>query len=103
MSKIKLLIDVVKDIRSLADSLETLANACADGDNHSKVQLVTNEETKFKVSRETVRETAVRLSRSGKREEIKQLIEQYGVKNITAVKEDELDSFYAELISMEDK
>ena len=41
------------------------------------------------------------LSRNGKREEIKQLIEKYGVKNITAVAESDLDSFYADLQQME--
>ena len=43
----------------------------------------------------------VKLSRNGKREEIKQLIEKYGVKNITAVAESDLDSFYADLQQME--
>ena len=50
---------------------------------------------------EVLRELAVKLSRNGKREEIKQLIEKYGVKNITAVAESDLDSFYADLQQME--
>ena len=48
-----------------------------------------------------VLQLAVKLSRNGKREEIKQLIEKYGVKNITAVAESDLDSFYADLQQME--
>lgn len=32
MSRIKLLLDVVNGMRSLADSLEIMANAMADGD-----------------------------------------------------------------------
>jgi hypothetical protein len=32
MSKIKLLLDVVSDMRSLADSIETVANAITSGD-----------------------------------------------------------------------
>ena len=43
----------------------------------------------------------MQLSRSGKREEVKQLIGKYGVKNITAIADAELESFYAELSAME--
>lgn len=52
------------------------------------------------MTHEQLRELAVRLSRTGKREEIKQLIEKYGVKNITAVAESDLDAFYADLQRM---
>ncbi len=53
------------------------------------------------VTHEQLRELAVKLSREGKREEIKQLIEKYGVKNITAVADADLDAFYADLQQME--
>ena len=36
MSKIQLLLDVVNDMRSLADSLQSVANAMADGDVQKK-------------------------------------------------------------------
>ena len=36
MSRTKLLLDVVSDMRSLADSLETIANAVAGSDGISK-------------------------------------------------------------------
>lgn len=36
MSRTKLLLDVVSDMRSLADSLETMANAVAGNDGVSK-------------------------------------------------------------------
>lgn len=53
------------------------------------------------VTHEMVRELAVKLSRGGRREEIKQMLEEYGVKNVTAIKEDDLDTFYAKLSAME--
>ena len=53
------------------------------------------------MTHEQLRELAVKLSREGKREEIKQLIEKYGVKNITAVAVSDLDAFYADLQQME--
>lgn len=97
MSRTKLLLDVVSDMRSLADSLETMANAVAGNDGVSKEK----QADKPSVTHEMLRELAVKLSRNGKREEIKQLIEKYGVKNITAVAESDLDSFYADLQQME--
>lgn len=103
MSKIKLLIDVVNDIRSLADSLEAVANAMASGDNQPELQAPQTELVKPKITHEQLREMAVKLSRNGKREEVKQLIGKYGVKNITAVADNDLDSFYADLQRMEDE
>ena len=97
MSRTKLLLDVVSDMRSLADSLETMANAVAGNDGVSKEK----QADKPSDTHEMLRELAVKLSRNGKREEIKQLIEKYGVKNITAVAESDLDSFYADLQQME--
>ena len=94
MSRTKLLLDVVSDMRSLADSLETIANAVAGISKEKQAD-------KPSVTHEMLRELAVKLSRNGKREEIKQLIEKYGVKNITAVAESDLDSFYADLQQME--
>lgn len=107
MSKIKLLLDVVNDMRSLADSLQALANTIADGDVRKNEQLTQQKENipqKTKqpaVTHEMIRELAVKLSRCGKREEIKQMLDEYGVRNVTAVKDDDLDTFYAELSAME--
>ena len=72
MSRTKLLLDVVSDMRSLADSLETMANAVAGNDGVSKEK----QADKPSVTHEMLRELAVKLSRNGKREEIKQLIAQ---------------------------
>ena len=111
MSRIKLLLDVLRDMRSLADSLEEMANAMADGYNQiperESEQIPAKEtspakETKTAVTHEMLRELAVRLSQNGKREEVKRLIGKYGVKNITAVAEPDLDGFYADLQQMED-
>ncbi len=108
MSRIKLLLDVVNDMRSLADSIEALADATADGDVQKKEQpkqqkktTVPKEPEQSIVTHEMIRALAVKLSRDGKREEIKQMLEKYGVKNVTAIKEDDLDTFYAELSAME--
>ena len=101
MSRIKLLLDVVNGMRSLADSLEIMANAMADGDSipKEKVSAQKAADTPY-VTHEQLRELAVKLSREGKREEVKSLIEKYGVKNITAVAVSDLDAFYADLQQM---
>ena len=101
MSKIKLLLEVVNGMHSLADSLETMANAMSEGESQPKSTAATPKPDKPTVTHEILRELAVKLSRSGKREEIKQLIEKYGVKNITAVSETDLNAFYADLQKME--
>lgn len=104
MSKIKLLIDLVESIRSTADCLESIAKAM-DGDDRSPEETKTTQQQEpakvTAVTHEKIRELAVKLSRKGKREEIKRLIEQYGVKNVTAIADDDLESFYSELAAME--
>ena len=100
MSRIKLLLDVVNGMRSLADSLEIMAMSDGDSIPKEKVSAQKGADTPS-VTHEQLRELAVKLSREGKREEIKQLIEKYGVKNITAVADADLDAFYADLQQME--
>ena len=103
MSKIKFLLDVVNDMRSLADGIEALANVMADGGNQPKelkptLLLKTNAPA---VTHEMFRKLAVKLSRGGRCEEVKELLGKYGVKNITAVADSDLDAFYADLQQME--
>ena len=47
------------------------------------------------------RSLAAKLAKAGKREDVKTLIGQYGVKNITAIDEHDLETFYSELAAME--
>ena len=96
MSRIKLLLNLINDVRAVANDLQSMADAMASDESSAtspaKVPAVTHEK---------IRELAVKLSRNGKREEIKRLIEQYGVKNVTAIADDDLESFYSELAAME--
>ena len=101
MSKIKLYLDVVEELRSLADCIEALARGMADGDSRPK-PTQEPKEIKPAITQEMLRELAITLSRSGRKDDIKALLEKYGVKNITAVSETDLESFYADLKAMED-
>ena len=100
MIKIKMLLDVVESMRSLADSVEVLAQGIADGQNRPKTETKPNPD-KPAVTHEMLRELAVKLSRGGRKDDVKTLLESYGVKNITAVAEPDLEGFYADLLSLE--
>ena len=78
MSRTKLLLDVVSDMRSLADSLETMANAVAGNDGVSKEKQADKRALHMKCC------VNLRLNchETVSVKEIKQLIEKYGVKNI---------------------
>ena len=82
MSKVKLLLDVINDIRSLADSLETLANApesvdTAEKKPAAKSKLAKNNEEKT-VSLEDVRKVLAEKSRAGFTNEVKAIITAHG-------------------------
>ena len=102
MSKIKMLLDVVESMRSLADSVEVLAQGIADGQNRTKAEpKPTSQKHKPEVTHEMLRELAVKLSRGGRKDDVKALLDNYGVKNITAVAENDLESFYTDLLSLD--
>ena len=102
MMRIQLLFEVISDIRNLADGLDALAQSIEDNDNQPKTEIhAESHNRKSTITHEKIRELAVKLSRKGKREEIQRLIEQYGVTNVTAIADDDLESFYSELAAME--
>ena len=88
MSKIKLLLDVVEDMRSLADSLQSLADAMTQGEApeaepvqkaappHSKEPVVTLEQ---------VRAVLAEKSHDGKTEAVRELLQKYGAPKLSAV------------------
>lgn len=93
MSKIKLLLDVVNDIRSLADSLETVANAMCDT---RKVSATTEpqapdheptEEThdEPKLTLEDVRSILSEISANGHGAEIRELLKKYGQTKLSEI------------------
>lgn len=125
MSRMKLLLDVITDMRSLADSLEVLADAMADGDVQKKETVTAkstkktthkvngdsipeqetkqNEETQPEpaVSKDEVLALAKKLSKNGQMEQVRNSLLSYGVSNVSALTGNNLMSFYAELKAME--
>lgn len=78
MSKIKLALDVVEDLRSLADSIETLAGAVEGNEPKEKVEdnLPTLEEVRAKLAS---------LSKAGKQAQVRELITGFGVKKLSDI------------------
>ena len=87
MSKVKLLLDVVNDIRHLADSLECVANSiventpespCQEGDSSAKKHT--------SVTIDQVRAALAEKSGDGKTAEVKALLYKYDAGKLSGVK-----------------
>lgn len=78
MSKIKLALDVVEDLRSLADSIETLAGTVEGNKPKEKVEvnLPTLEEVRAKLAS---------LSKAGKQAQVREVIISFGVKKLSDI------------------
>ncbi|GFH40261.1 rRNA biogenesis protein rrp5 [Pseudolactococcus insecticola] len=91
MSQTKLLLEVVQDIQTLADSLQVLCDALLA--NESKVEVETpvakskmKAKTKeSKLSLEDVRAVLASKSQAGKTAEVRELIEKYGANKLSDV------------------
>lgn len=79
MSKIKLALEVVSDLRNLADSIESLVQVVETNNSESV-------ETEEKLpTLEEVRHYLALLSQSGKQAEVKALITKYGAKKLSEI------------------
>ncbi len=94
MSRMKLALNVVEDLRNLANSIETLSQSLTDT-NDTDVGEVRKAEAP-KISLEDIREVLTPLTRNGKREKVKELLEKYGAKKLPDVKEEDYSKFLEE-------
>ena len=87
MSKVKLLLDVVSDMRSLADSIEVVCNAMAESDAAPKVVPATKTEPvkEPEIPLEKVRMVLVEKSQLGYTAEVRGIIQKYGADKLSAV------------------
>lgn len=122
MSKIKLLLDVVQDMRSLADSLQAVAEAVADS-GAAETELTTTKEpekagktgktaAKNRVKKDTkaakqepeeklltleeVRAVLAEKSRSGHTEEVRELLAKHGADKLSEIDPAEYAALLAE-------
>jgi hypothetical protein len=90
----KLALDVVNDLRSLADSIETLTKGLQE-QHVTDVEAVSKPATKEKKPTfKEVRGALAALSQSGKQQEVKELITAFGAKKLSDIPEDK----YSELL-----
>ena len=94
MSKMKLALDVVQDLRSLADSIETLANAAAGDapDTLAPIQTTTQQHpatpTEKPLTLVELRAFVAERSTPENRPRIKALLGKYGVAKLTELPEE---------------
>ncbi len=98
MSNIKLLLDVIGDIRSLADSLQSLTEEMKENEKTEnsapKTKVKTNTSNQKDVKLEDVRAILADKSRLGKTAQVKALITTFGADKLSDVD----PSNYAELM-----
>lgn len=90
MSRIKLLLDVVQDLRSLADSLQTVADAMTQGDTSEEAAPaapapVTETPPARKVTLEEVRAVLAEKSHDGLTDQVRDLLQKYGAEKLSAI------------------
>ena len=91
MSRTKLLLDVVEDIRSLADSLQTLANAISGDDVADEASAASIEpvaKPPVTVTIEQVRAVLAEKSHDGLTEQVRGLLQKYGAQKLSAIASD---------------
>lgn len=98
MSRIKLLLDVVEDMRSLADSLQTVAQALA-GDEPEPEEIAPAPEPAPPaptIPLETLRARLGEISRAGFTTEIHDLIQMHGATHLSKVDPTEYETLLRE-------
>jgi len=97
MSRTKLLLDVAEDVRSLAGSLQALANAIAGDDVADEPAAATVEpiaKPPVTVTLEQVRAVLAEKSHDGLTEQVRGLLQKYGAQKLSAIASDR----YADLL-----
>ena len=96
MSKVKLLIDVVNDMRSLADSIQAVCDAMAESDSAPKEVPAAKTETAKEpdITLEKVRMVLAEKSQLGFTAEVRGIIQKYGANKLSAVDK----AYYADIL-----
>ena len=95
MSKTKLLLDVVENLRNLADSLQELHDGMIEPSvREEKQDPADKPKQTLKVSLEDVRGLLAKKSQEGKSAEVRTLIQSYGVAKLSEVNESDYEDLY---------
>lgn len=89
MSRIKLLLDVVEDMRSLADSIQAVAVALAENDTAEPIEAPTppmvDNNAEPQITLEEVRSFLGKKSREGYTDAVRSLLQQFGANKLSEV------------------
>lgn len=95
MGKVKLLLDVIGDLRSLADSLQAVADAVAENDASAEMTAAAKKTTAKKTPKaepeekpltlEKVRAVLAEKSRAGHTAEVKELLNKHGADKLSEI------------------
>ena len=102
MSKIKLLLDVVEDMRRLADSLSTIADSLQENTPEPDHKVTSTEESKPQkhtepaITIEQVRAVLADKSGEGKTNEVKALLYKYDAGKLSGVKPEDYPALLEE-------
>lgn len=113
MSKVKLLIDVISDVRSLADSLQAVANAMTENEPADEPVVKAPKEAKAKAESkktaakekpaevklptlEEVRSVLATKSREGHTAEVKELLIKHGANKLSEIAQKEYPALLAD-------
>ena len=107
MSQIKLLLDIISDVRNLGDSLQAYADALTAskviGDLNAYKEIGTSSETPKQteepekpVDRPEIRAKLAELTRLGFSDEVKALLQKHGAERLSAVDDAELPALLKE-------
>ncbi len=89
MSKIKLLLDVANDLRTLAGSIQAIADAIAGNEPADASQPETAAPEPEPITLEQVRAVLAQKSLSGFTAEVRGLLEKHGAAKLSQIKPDE--------------
>lgn len=102
MARIKLLLDVVEDLRSLADSLQTIADAVASNDVAEEMTTTKESTEKAKVGKTATKQKAVQAEPEGKQltlEEVRAVLSEKSRAGHTAAVKELLNKHGADKLS----
>lgn len=104
MSRIKLLLDVVADMRSLADSIQAIADALAEIEPKPEENAPMPESTPPKptIPLETLRARLGEISRAGHTAEIHDLIQKYGATHLSKVDPEDYETLLRDAEALAD-
>lgn len=85
MNKNKLLLDVVNNLRALADSIQVLCEASVAKEEIDSTKVEEVGETKPQITLEIIRAVLAEKSQEGKTDKVRELINKYGTNRLSEI------------------